>query len=117
MTRKQLEAARDRAENRVAEWYDKYLDELACLYVRRKNGRYVRLFDEFGKYAAFDTDKPISRRVADVDIYEEDDDAPRRRYLNCTSRAVKRLRRIETKINEWETRAYELDLAADECRE
>ena len=113
MTRKQLEAARNRAENRVNEWYDRYLDELDCLYVRRKNGHYVSLLDKFGQSAALDTDaNPISQRI-NCDVYEDDD----WRYRECTQRAIKRLRRIEDKINEWNARYCELDFAFDACRE
>lgn len=116
-TRKQLEAARDRANDHVFEWVCEYENELENFFVK-DGGAQLFTLKEFYR-AAYHQNRSIADEVENdgVDVYEEDDDASLYSYAEyrvCTRRAIKRLRRLEDKINEWEARACALDCAADE---
>ena len=118
MTRKQLEAARDRAENRVNEWCCKYEAELENFFMK-DGGAQLFSLKEFYRYHR---NKSIANIIESdgVDVYEEDPDGNIYSYAEyriCTQRAIKRLRRIEDKINEWNARYCELDFAVDACCE
>lgn len=116
-TRKQLESALDRANDRVFEWVCEYENELENFFVK-DGGAQLFTLKEFYR-AAYHQNRSIADEVENdgCDIYEEDPDGnifSYAEYRICTKRAVKLLRRLEDKINEWEARACALDCAADE---
>lgn len=116
-TRKQLESALDRAERCVMNWIGEYENELENFFLK-DGGAQLFTLKEFYR-AAYHQNRSIADEVENdgVDVYEEDDDGnifSYAEYRVCTRRAIKRLRRIEDKINEWEARACALDYAADE---
>lgn len=113
-TLKQLENARYNAERRANDWYYKYETELEWLCVRDGKGAMVPLSSVYSDVYQHD------RSVADIiefdstTVYEEDMDADKDGvYKVCTRRAVKRLRHIEQKINEWEEKMRCLDYLVD----
>ena len=109
-TLKQLENARYSAERRANDWYYKYETELEWLCVRDGKGNMVSL-KSFYSHLPFTADLIESHHAT---VYEEDMDADKDGvYKVCTRRAVKRLRHIEQKINEWEEKMRCLDYLID----
>ena len=112
MTRKQLEAARNRAEDRAYEWYQKRGDVLGWYCILNKDGKMNPLENVYGingrlceEYAL--ADNLIARNV---DVYEEKADGS---YKKCTRRAIAHIRRIEQKLQMWNDKCYYLDCAVD----
>lgn len=110
---REVERARDRAERMEEEWYEKYRDMLYWFETRRR----VSLLDKYasnriGLYTCVGTD--ISRRLEKdgIEVYEEDDDAPGGR-VKCTARAIKKLRTLEQKIDEWHAKYIMAEDALD----
>lgn len=89
---REVERARDRAEEKMFEWYAEYADALEYYETRRKG---VTLKDKYGT-------EGVSKLVeaAGVEVYEFDIDSPAER-VKCTARAIKRLRSLEKKMDEW----------------
>ena len=89
---REVERARDRAEEKMFELYAEYADELAHFETRRKG---VTLKDKYGT-------EGVSTLVesAGIEVYEFDIDSPTER-VKCTKRAIKRLRSLEKKMDDW----------------
>ena len=99
MTLKRLEAARDKAERRMGEWYDKYCDALEWYCVYDAHGRMISLKEFYLPLNANGRDISDAIEADKLSIYEEDLDADKNGvYKPCTRQAVKLLRRIATSI-------------------
>lgn len=113
MTFGKLKAARNNAERRVNDWWDKREAEVAwlCTPIR---GNMTPLTDVFRK--EYWNGDSIANAVQNSKcrIYEEDFDDDDDRYKECTRRAISRLRRIEQKLKEWNDKYCCLDFAVEE---
>lgn len=105
MTYEQWKKKSDAIDVRLTEWWDKYEDALD--WFETFDG--VSLLKKYGCHSA-----DVSERIEidGVDIYEvvedEDDDVVGRKKV--TRKAIRRLRHIEHKIDEWIGRSYDWDL-------
>ena len=113
-TLKQLERARDKAEERAYEWHCEYVATLHEFCIPLENGNMLSL------YLACNADYEHDRSVADAveagkfTVYEEDAYADKNGvYKVCTRRAIARLRYLEKKIKEWNDKSYYLELATE----
>ena len=111
MTLKNLKAARNNAERRAGEWWDKREAELAW-YCVCLNGSMVPLVEVFQGYY-YDHSVADAIETSGLNVYEEDFDDDDDKYKECTRRAIARLRLIEQKIKEWDNKYYYLDCAVD----
>ena len=110
---REVERARGRAERMCEEWEDKYRDALYCYETRRR----LNLADKYatnriGSVVFTHTD--VSRRIEaeGIEVYENDDFAPSGR-VKCTARAIKRLRTLEKKMDEWNAKRIMCEDALD----
>lgn len=112
-TLKQLENARDNAERRTNDWYYKYETELVWLCVNLR-GDMVSLIDAFSKEYKLGCSVADAIEAGKLKIYEkDDDDEDFGVYNECTRRAVKRLRHIEQKFQEWNNKRFYLECATE----
>ena len=101
---REVERARDRAEEKLFEWSCEYVDTLEWYETRRKG---VTLKAKYGT-------ENVSRLIeaSGVEVYEPDDDAPSGR-VKCTARAIKQLRTLEKKCDKWNTQYVMAEDALD----
>lgn len=110
-TRKQLEAVMSKADTRVFELYCEYEAETEWFVVRRgKSTRVATLKERFTAEHGSVPEK-LSEVVEKlgVKIYEENLETNSPKYIECTKRAVKRLRTLEKRIAEWEQKGLEAE--------
>jgi len=108
------EQRRDKAEERVNDWYSKFDDALSWYLVCNKQKSYVTLTSVYGKYGSDYPENEIanSLEAEKVKVYEEDEETPRKKH-DCTRRAIARIRRIEEQLAKWNNAYCLLDFAVD----
>lgn len=102
---REVERARDRAEEKLFEWVCEYEAALKGFETRHRK----TLREEYGT-GDFDVSKRIE--AGGIDVYAFDIDAPNER-VKCTAYAIKRLRTLEKRIDDWEKKAVMAEDALD----